>query len=101
MNLEDMTIDQLKAFRKEIDHALVTYEARRRAEVRAKLEAQARAMGFRLEEIVSPSGKRKSKGIPKYFNPDNPTVTWTGKGRRPQWFKTAIAEGKSEDDLMI
>ena len=57
-------------------------------------------MGFSLSDLVGSKRMRKG-GIPKYRHPDDPTVTWTGKGRRPDWIKSALAEGKSLDDLLI
>jgi DNA-binding protein H-NS len=38
---------------------------------------------------------------PKYRNPDNPSETWSGKGNRPLWVETALAEGKSLESLEI
>ncbi|MCK5549998.1 MAG: H-NS histone family protein, partial [Hyphomicrobiaceae bacterium] len=31
-------------------------------------------------------GRGKGKSVaPKYANPDDPSQTWTGRGRRPRW----------------
>ncbi|RME57731.1 H-NS histone family protein [Candidatus Parcubacteria bacterium] len=37
---------------------------------------------------------------PKYRNPDNPSETWTGRGRQPKWVQQAL-ERYSLDDLLI
>jgi len=101
MNLDDMTLEELKQLRKDVDKAIATYEARQLARVRAKLEAQAKEMGYKLEDVLSAPKKGKSQGIPKYRHPKNPTLTWTGKGRKPEWFKQAIDEGMNAEDLKI
>jgi DNA-binding protein H-NS len=44
---------------------------------------------------------RRSEIAPKYRNPDNPSETWTGRGREPRWMQHQIAEGKSRDDFLI
>ena len=33
--------------------------------------------------------------------PENPDATWSGRGRQPDWFKSAIAAGKAPEDLEI
>lgn len=43
----------------------------------------------------------KVKGEAKYENPDNPSQTWSGKGREPDWFKKLIEDGKSLEELEI
>ena len=31
---------------------------------------------------------KRGKAVPKYRNPDNPRVTWSGRGRPPEWYTT-------------
>ena len=45
--------------------------------------------------------KPANPGKPKYANPDDKSQTWTGKGRRPDWFLKAMDAGKTPDDLLI
>ncbi|WAC74123.1 H-NS histone family protein [Roseateles sp. SL47] len=42
---------------------------------------------------------RASMGSPKYH--DGAGRTWTGVGKRPNWFKDALAAGKKAEDLLI
>jgi DNA-binding protein H-NS len=44
---------------------------------------------------------RRSEIAPKYRNPDNPSETWTGRGREPKWLQHQIASGKAKDDFLI
>ncbi|MDQ7989045.1 MAG: ParB/RepB/Spo0J family partition protein [Candidatus Dactylopiibacterium sp.] len=37
----------------------------------------------------------------KYRNPALPTQTWTGRGKKPAWVETALAEGRTLADLEI
>jgi DNA-binding protein H-NS len=37
----------------------------------------------------------------KYHNPDNPSETWAGRGRKPKWVEEKLAGGSSLDDLLI
>jgi DNA-binding protein H-NS len=42
-------------------------------------------------------GKAKKAGVIKFR--DDAGHTWTGHGRRPQWFVDAVAAGKKPEDL--
>ncbi|MDZ7709485.1 MAG: H-NS histone family protein [Roseovarius sp.] len=39
--------------------------------------------------------------MPKYRHPENPTLTWTGMGRKPGWFIEALDAGMSKEDLKV
>ena len=41
----------------------------------------------------------KKGGVAKYT--DGAGRTWSGVGKRPNWFKDAIAAGKQAEDLLI
>jgi DNA-binding protein H-NS len=101
MQPEDMSLQELKQLRKGVEKAIESYEARHLAEARAKLEAQAKELGYSLEAIAGVSKTGSAKRLPKYRHPDNPTLTWTGMGRKPKWFIDAIEAGMSKDDLKI
>ncbi|MFG6441865.1 H-NS family nucleoid-associated regulatory protein [Roseateles sp. LKC17W] len=42
---------------------------------------------------------KKAGGVAKYT--DGAGRTWSGVGKRPTWFKDALAAGKSAEDLLI
>lgn len=100
LNLDSMSLDELKALQKQVARAIEGYKDREKMKALAALEAKAAELGFSLSELMG--GKRgKKTGLPKYRHPENPSVTWTGKGRRPEWVKDALAAGKTLDDLSI
>ena len=47
--------------------------------------------------ILSPV---RNAGVPKFINPDGPE-TWTGRGKRPQWYIKAREAGYTDDDMLI
>jgi DNA-binding protein H-NS len=100
MDLNSMSLEELKQLQKDIDKAIKSFEARRLAEARRELEQKAQDLGVSLAEVFGIKGK-KTKGLPKYRHPEDPTLTWTGRGRKPVWFVEAIAAGKRVDDLRI
>ncbi|MGR3365902.1 MAG: H-NS histone family protein [Sagittula sp.] len=98
-NLEEMSLDELKKLEKEVGKAIKTFESRRKAEARAAAEAAAREKGFSLAELAE--DLKATKTAPKYRHPENPELTWTGRGRKPSWFIDALAAGTPAEDLLI
>ena len=102
INLNDMSPDELKQLRKDLDKAIENYDVRRKQDARAAAEAKAREMGFSLSELVDGSAKKgKTPKPPKYRHPENPSLTWSGRGRQPDWIKEALENGRSKDEFLI
>jgi DNA-binding protein H-NS len=99
INLEKLSLDELKDLQKDVELAIRGFEKRRKKEALVAAQKAAQEHGFSLDEILSE--KSGSKGMPKYANPANPDQTWTGRGRQPGWVKEALGKGKSLDDLAI
>ncbi|MCT4557074.1 MAG: H-NS histone family protein [Pelagimonas sp.] len=100
MDLEKLSREELSDLIARAEKALKTLESRRRAEAKLAAEKAAQEFGFSLDEVMDAAGKG-SKGAPKYANPADPTQTWTGRGRKPNWVIQALESGASIDDLMI
>jgi len=39
--------------------------------------------------------------LPKFRNPDRPSETWAGRGKRPRWLAAQLKSGKRIDDFRI
>jgi DNA-binding protein H-NS len=57
----------------------------------------------RLKLLPSPVSGRRSYPLvpPKYRNPDQPSETWAGRGKRPRWLVAQLGSGKRIDDFRI
>ena len=100
--LEKMSLKELQEHQRAVDDAIRDFEKKKRAEALAEARAAAKKHGFVLEELLTAkSGKGGPKGVPRFANPADPTMTWTGKGRQPNWVKDALAAGKALEDLAI
>ena len=101
-DLEALSLSELKKMQKDVAKAISTYEDRQKAEARAKVEALARDLGYSLAELVGNNTKSsRAPAAAKYRHPENPALTWSGRGRKPQWFVEALAGGKTAADLAI
>ncbi|CUH68571.1 H-NS histone family protein [Thalassovita autumnalis] len=101
-DFDALSLAELKSLEKKVVKAIATFEDRKKKEALSELEAKAKELGYSLSELTGGKApKMKVAGSPKYRNPADPTQTWTGKGRRPDWFNAALAAGTSADDLAI
>ncbi len=102
MNLDKLSLKELKDLQVQVARAISGYEDRKKREAIAALEENARALGFSLAELVGATPVRRRKPArAKYANPANADETWTGRGRKPRWVEAALKSGKSLDDLLI
>jgi DNA-binding protein H-NS len=101
-DLEALSLTELRKMQKDVAKAISTYEDRQKAEARAKVEALARDLGYSLAELVGIETKiTRAPAAAKYRHPENPALTWSGRGRKPQWFMEALEAGSTLDDLAI
>ncbi|MGJ8621127.1 MAG: H-NS family nucleoid-associated regulatory protein [Yoonia sp.] len=105
-----MSRKELEKLKANVEKALSKLAEKEKKAALAAAEKAAAAHGFSLADIagdVTEKAPRKQKAAPKaaaparYRNPDDASQTWTGKGRQPNWFKSAIAKGTKPEDLEI
>ncbi|MFC3058580.1 H-NS histone family protein [Paenirhodobacter populi] len=97
-----LDLSELKKLEKDVAKAISSFEQRRKAEALAALEERAKEFGFSLSELTGlASEKTRTPAVAKYRHPENPALTWSGRGRKPQWIIDALSAGKSLGDLAI
>lgn len=102
IKLDTLSLKELQKLQKEIARAIGTAEQRQKAEAREQVEALAGKLGYTLAELARGARKPKRRAAaPKYRHPENPALTWSGRGRKPQWFAEALAAGKTVEDMAI
>ena len=101
MDLSNLTIAELKRLNKDVLKAIEAFPNKLKTAAIAEIEAKADELGFSLKELFQKNEKivKKRQVIVRYRNPNDPSVTWTGFGRRPKWVAEALAAGKSLNDL--
>lgn len=100
IDLNSMSKDELLGMRRNIDKALDCFDKRQKEAALAAAKRAAEEHGFSLEEVLGKTSTGKTV-IPKYRNPGDPGQTWTGRGRQPAWYKSAIAAGTDPAELAI
>lgn len=94
-DLKTLPLAELKQLQKNVEKAIVSFETRRKAEARAAAEAAANQHGFSLSDLA------EAASAPKYRHPENPEITWSGRGRKPKWIAEALEAGKSLADFAV
>ncbi|WP_370402344.1 H-NS family nucleoid-associated regulatory protein [Sulfitobacter sp. JB4-11] len=107
-DLKTMSAKELEKLLTEVKKALQNAQARDRRKARKAAERAAAEFGFSLDDLSedAPKQRRKSKKAvvkskPKFANPADKKMTWTGKGRQPNWYRAAVEKGVSPDDMKI
>ena len=102
IDLNALSLGALKQLEKNVAKAIISFEGRRKAEARAKVEELARELGFSFDELAEAAPTRKrAASAPKYRHPENAEITWSGRGRKPAWIVDALASGKSLEEFAI
>ena len=101
-NLVAMSLAELRDLQKSVVKAISTFEARQKAEAREKVEMLAKELGFTLAELaeLEEPKRKRAPSTTIYRHPENPTLTWSGRGHKPGWFAAHVDAGKNPDDLL-
>jgi DNA-binding protein H-NS len=102
INVEKLPLKELLDLEGRVRKAIVTAREREKQEVRQEMLALAAKRGLSITEVFG--GQRATKGSKvaiKFRNPDNPTDTWTGRGRQPKWLVAALKKGAKLGDFAV
>lgn len=95
-DLDGMSLDELWAFREELRAVLSTKilaEKRRIEELLSRLSEE-------TDELRRPRRHYPSVAQ-RYRNPDEPSQTWSGRGKTPHWVEDQLRMGKTLEDLRM
>jgi len=101
VDLSKLSIEELQALIQDAQSEIVARREAERDRVLQQMRELAGSLGMTLEEVVK--GQKGGPGSvpPKYRHPDNPALTWTGRGKRPGWVTEWLSSGKSLEDAAI
>lgn len=104
--IKHMSLEELVELRALIDDQINSKQKEQKKALVSEFKAMAAKLGLSLEDVVGlESGKtRKNSGqkvAPKFRHPQNPELTWTGRGRKPLWIEDYLAKGGRLESLAI
>ena len=104
IDLSKLSIEELESLAKDIETEVTTRRQAERDKVFGQMRELAASLGLTLEDVVRlerAKGGGAGGAQPRYRSPNDPRLTWSGRGKRPAWVNEALAAGKSLDDLAI
>jgi DNA-binding protein H-NS len=99
--LDRLSLKELQELELKVKKAKVSAQDRSRAELRKKIEQLVSDHGFKLTDIFAGRGGKGRTVAAKYVNPDDPSETWTGRGRKPRWLTAKLQEGARLERFLI
>jgi DNA-binding protein H-NS len=100
-DLEKMSYKDLQQHLVRVQRAIAMAHERDKEAVRKKIDAIAREAGFKISDLYGGRGGKGRKVPAKYANPDNPSETWTGRGRKPRWLAEKLKNGERIEKFLI
>lgn len=108
LDLSQFSIDELETLIKRAEAAIRQSKAKRASDLRRQVEQTAASLGISVAELVglekgtrTAGRKSGSKVAPKYRDPSNHALTWTGRGQKPVWLRERLAQGANLEDFLI
>jgi len=107
LNLDAMSTDEMWRLHVEIGRILsvrLTSEKRELEKRLAQLHSEIELP--RKEAPIAGQNMRRERRkyprvLPKYQNPDEPSETWSGRGKQPRWLAAALKTGHAIEDFVI
>lgn len=101
-NVDKMSLKDLLELEVRVKKAIGIAREREKVEAKQKVDAVLKGMGLSFGDVFGGRGATKGgKVAPKYRNPDNPSETWTGRGRQPRWLAEKTKKGSKLADFTI
>ena len=101
-DLETMSVAELDALIERARVARQETRDRRRVELKDEIEGKLKSEGFTAIEVLGAKVKPKPQPLPaKYADPDEASLTWSGKGRMPGWLQAKLDAGATIEQFLV
>lgn len=109
LDLDAMSVEEMWQLHEEISQLLsvrLTSEKRelekRLAQLRRETErGHSETADEQLLKAAAQERRKYPRVLPKYQNPDQPSETWSGRGKRPRWLAAALKTGHTIEEFVI
>lgn len=103
IDLSEFSYQELEDLSKDIDNEKHRRRTEERKNVKRQMKELAASVGMSPEEIlgIEPGKKAKPRAKAKYQHPENPELTWSGRGKRPKWVNEFLEQDRTLEDLEI
>jgi DNA-binding protein H-NS len=99
MDLSKLSVEELETLMRDAQAEIVARKEAERERVLQQVRELAASIGLSVEELLKLQRGGRGRAEAKYRDPENPELTWSGRGKRPQWVSDALASGRTLADL--
>jgi DNA-binding protein H-NS len=93
-------VAELERLRSQLDEQITAKRKQEMGIAAQRLKDAAIDMGFPIQELL-PLLTEPVEHPVKYRHPQNPDLTWCGKGRRPLWMNRALNNGLTLSEMTV
>ncbi len=106
MDLSTLDFAELLQLKNDVDVEVRRREVEEKAKAKKQILEIAKAYGFSVEDVLggkvaaAAASGRKPVEV-KYRHPNDESLTWTGRGRKPLWVVALLDSGIELDSLRV
>ena len=100
---KNLSEKELQAVIELAEKALKDKQASKRKQVMNQINELAASIGVIVEVVEKDrkSSRKSTKVAAKYRHPNDPEITWTGRGVTPKWLKALLDAGHDRSEFQI
>lgn len=105
-DISDLSVEQLERLQIEAEALIASKKDQAIEDAYLQIVAIAENVGLSIEQILEFGASKRKKGTrkavePRYRNKNNPSETWTGRGKQPRWLVAELDKGAKLEDFLI
>lgn len=102
IDLNGLTMAELVELQEAAARKVEETRERDRDDVKAQVMELIEKRGYTFDNLFGDQRvKKRAKAAPKYRDPRDASLTWSGRGKRPRWYAEALEAGISKEDMLI
>lgn len=103
IDLSKLSFEELQTLAKDLETEVASRREAEKGRVLQQMRELAGTIGMTVEELLGREKPkaRAPKGEAKYRHPENPDLTWSGRGKRPTWLAEALVAGKTLEEFAV
>ncbi|MFC3533696.1 H-NS family nucleoid-associated regulatory protein [Vogesella facilis] len=101
MDLQSLSLQELYDLRNQVATEVARLESAEKIEALKKVQELMATYGLSTEDLTKKAAASRKPAEAKYQNPADPTLTWTGRGRKPLWVLAYLENGGALEQLAL
>lgn len=105
-DISNLSVEELKRLQVEAEALIASKKDQAIEDAYTKILETAESVGLTVDEILEFGASKRKKGSrkavePRYRSKENPSETWTGRGKQPRWLVAELEKGAKLEDFLI